>query len=133
MVAILGSVFLQSAPITATTTLTHEVRTLQMSGRKVSTLFLDIKRGFDNMIPSTLCSMLKAKAVNPYFVSWTRSFLTSRTCRLATRDRRKYLPRSPWEPPKDPLSLLSCLSFTFPAWTVRSPRGSLSPMLTTLV
>ena len=66
----------------AVTTLTHEVRTLQMAGRKVSTLFLDIKGGFDNVYSSTLCSMLKAKAVNPYLVSWTRSFLTGRTCRL---------------------------------------------------
>jgi len=29
----------------AVTTLTHEVKTLQMAGRKVSTLFLDIKGG----------------------------------------------------------------------------------------
>jgi len=66
----------------ATCTLTHEVRTLQMAGRKVSTLFLDIKGGFDNVNPSTLCSMLKAKAVDPYLVSWTRLFLIGRTCWL---------------------------------------------------
>jgi len=66
----------------ATTTLTYEIRTLQMSGRKVSTLFLDIKGGFDNVNPSTLCNMLKAKSVNAYLVSWTRSFLTGRSCRL---------------------------------------------------
>jgi len=66
----------------ATTTLTHEIRTLQMAGRKVSTLFLDIKGGFDNVNPSTLCNMLKSKGVNPYLVSSTRSFLTGRTCRL---------------------------------------------------
>jgi len=65
-----------------TSTLTHEIRTLQMAGNKVSTLFLDIKGGFNNVNPSTLCRMLKAKAVNPYLVSWTRSFLTGRTCRL---------------------------------------------------
>jgi len=66
----------------ATTTLTHEIRTLQMAGKKVSMLFLDIKGGFDNVNPSTLCSMLKLRAVNPYFVLWTRSFLTGRACRL---------------------------------------------------
>jgi len=66
----------------ATTTLIHAVRTLQMAGRKVSTLFLDIKGGFDNVNPSMLCSMLKAKPLNPYLVSWTRSFLTGTTCRL---------------------------------------------------
>ena len=48
----------------ATTTLTHEIKTLQMAGREVSTLFLDIKGGFDNVNPSFLCGMLKAKAVN---------------------------------------------------------------------
>jgi len=53
-----------------------------MAGRKVSTLFLDIKGGFDNVNPSTLCGMLKEKAVNPYLVSWTRSFLTGRRYRL---------------------------------------------------
>jgi len=66
----------------ATTTLTHEVRTLQMARRKVSTLFLDIKGGFDNVTPPTLCNMLRARGVNPDLVSWTRSFLTGRTCRL---------------------------------------------------
>jgi len=66
----------------AVTTLTHEVKTLQMAGRKVSKLFLDIKGGFDNVNPSTLCGMLRAKGVNPYLVSWTRSFLSGRSCRL---------------------------------------------------
>jgi len=49
----------------AVTTLTHEVKTLQMAGRKVSTLFLAVKGGFDNVNPSTLCGMLRAKGVNP--------------------------------------------------------------------
>jgi len=66
----------------AVTTLTHEVKTLQMAGRKVSPLFLDIKGGFDNVNPSTLCGMLRAKGVNPYLVSWTKSFLSGRSCRL---------------------------------------------------
>ena len=53
----------------ATTTLTHEIRTLQMPGRKVSTLFLHIKGGFDNVNPAPLCNMLKSKGVKPYLVS----------------------------------------------------------------
>jgi len=40
-----------------------------MAQRKVSTLFLDIKGGFDNVNTSSLCGMLKAKGVNPYLVS----------------------------------------------------------------
>jgi len=66
----------------AATTLTHEVRTLQMARRKVSTLFLDIKGGFDNFNPAALCDMMRAKGVNPYIVSWTNSFLSGRTCQL---------------------------------------------------
>ena len=63
------------------TTLTHEVKTLQMAGRKVSTLILDIKGGFHNE-PSTLGGMLRAKGVNPYLVFWTKSFLPGRSCGL---------------------------------------------------
>ena len=66
----------------AVTTLTHEVKTLQMAGRKVSTLFLDIQGGFDTVNPSTLFGILRAKGVNPYVVSWTKSFLSGRSCRL---------------------------------------------------
>jgi len=91
----------------ATTTLTHEVKTLQMAGRKVSTHFLDIKGGFDNVNASILCSMLKAKAVNPYLVSWTRSFLTGRTCRLRFQGSPKvFAPvavRTPQGSPVSPL------------------------------
>jgi len=47
---------------------THKVRTLQMAGRKVSTLFPDIKGGFDNVNPAALCGMMKAKRVDPYIV-----------------------------------------------------------------
>jgi len=53
-----------------------------MAGKKVSTLFLDIKGGFNNVNPSTLSGMLRAKGVNPYLVSWTKSFQSGRTCRL---------------------------------------------------
>ena len=91
----------------ATTTLTHEIRTLQMAGRKVSTLFLDIKGGFDNVNPPSLCNMLKAKGVNPYLVSWTRSFLTGRLCRLLYQGSPKIfapvLVGTPQESPVSPL------------------------------
>jgi len=91
----------------ATTTLTHEVRTLQMAGRKVSTLFLDIKGGFDNVNPSTLCGMLRAKAVNPYLVSWTRSCLTGRMCRLQYQGSPKvFAPVAVGTPQGSPVSPL---------------------------
>jgi len=66
----------------ACNTLIPEVRPLQMDKRKVSTLFLDIKGGFDNVNPSTLSGMMSAKGINTDLVSWTRSFLTGRSCRL---------------------------------------------------
>jgi len=91
----------------ATTTLTHEVRTLQMAGKKASTLFLDIKGEFDNVNPSTLCSMPKAKAVNPYLVSWARSFLTGRTCRLRYQGSpRVFAPVAVGTPQGSPVSPL---------------------------
>jgi len=66
----------------AVTTLTHAVKSLQIAGRKVSTLVLDMKGGCDNVNPATLCGMLRAKGVNPYLVSWNKSLLSGRTCRL---------------------------------------------------
>jgi len=53
-----------------------------MDKRKVSSLFLDIKGCFHNVNPSTLCGMVSSKEVNPYLVSWTRSFLKGRSCHL---------------------------------------------------
>ena len=89
----------------AVTTLTHQVKTLQMAGRKVSKLFLDIKGGFDNVNPSSICGVLRAKGVNPYLVSWTRSFLSGRSCRLLyQRSPRVFAPVSVGTPQGSPLS-----------------------------
>jgi len=91
----------------AVTTLIHEAKTLQMARRKVSTLFLDIKGGFDNVNPSTLCGILKAKGVNPYLVSWTRSFLSGRRCRLRYQGSPKvFAPVSVGTPQGSPVSPL---------------------------
>jgi len=91
----------------AVTTLTHEVKTLQIAQRKVSTLFLDIKGGFDNVNPSTLCGILRAKGVNPYLVSWTKSFLSGRSCRLLYQGSpRVFAPVSVGTPQGSPVSPL---------------------------
>ena len=66
----------------STSTLAHEVRLLQRLGSKVSSLFLDIKGGFDNVDPSQLTSALRAKGAHKYLVAWVGSFLTNRRCRL---------------------------------------------------
>jgi len=91
----------------AVTTLTHEVKTLQMAGKKVSTLFLDIKGGFDNVNPATLCGMLRAKVVNPYLMSWTKSFLSGRSCRLLYQGSPKvFAPVAVGTPQGSPVSPL---------------------------
>jgi len=61
---------------------THEVRTLQRPRLKVSTLFLDINAGFDNVNASTLRARLLASHVPFYMVDWVPFFLWERTCTL---------------------------------------------------
>ena len=98
-----------------------------MAGRKVSTLCLDRKGGFDNVNPSTLCGMLRAKGVNPYLVSWTKSFLCGGMCQLLYQGSPKCSPQFQWAPPRGPQSPRFCLLFTFPASTTRSPMVSTTP------
>ena len=62
--------------------LSHEVRTIQRPGLKASTLFLDIKGGFDNISSTSLVSLLRSRGIPGYLCSWVRSFLTDRKCRL---------------------------------------------------
>jgi len=66
----------------ACSALTDTVRTVQRPGRKVSSLFLDIKGGLDNVVSSILCSDLRRKGVNHYLVAWVRCFLSDRSCCL---------------------------------------------------
>ena len=66
----------------ACATLIHEVRTLQRPRWAVSTLFLDIKAGFDNVNASKLRAILLAKNIPSYMVDWVTSFLTERSCTL---------------------------------------------------
>ena len=66
----------------AVATLTHEVRTLQRPLLKVSTLFLDIKAGFDNVNATKLRALLLSKNIPSYMVDWVSSFLTERRCTL---------------------------------------------------
>src|SRR5205807_6135268 len=66
----------------ACASLSHEVRVLQRVNHKASTLFLDIKGGFDNVSSLHLSSILHQKGVSAYLVAWIRSFLTNRQCRL---------------------------------------------------
>src|SRR5437588_7875979 len=62
----------------ACASLSHELRALQRANCKASTLFLDIKGGFDNVSSSHLSSILRQKGVSAYMVAWISSFLTNR-------------------------------------------------------
>ena len=66
----------------AVATLSHEVRTLQRPRRKVSTLFLDIKAGFDNVDAIRLRAILLQHKAPAYMVDWVSSFLSERSCTL---------------------------------------------------
>ena len=63
-------------------TLTHEVRLPQASSFKVSTLFLDVKGGFDIVCPNRLATILTRGGVSAYLVAWIKSFLSKHQCRL---------------------------------------------------
>ena len=63
-------------------TLTNDVKTLQRPGLKVSSLFLDIKAGFDNVDNNTLAQILREGGIPPYLVSWVSSCLGERSCTL---------------------------------------------------
>jgi len=58
------------------------MKTMQRPHLKVSSLFLDIKAGFDNLDNSTLARILKEGGIPRYLVSWVTSFLGERSCTL---------------------------------------------------
>jgi len=62
--------------------LQHNVESFHRLRYKVSTLFLDVKGGFDNVESPSLLSLLRRKGVSPYLVQWVGSFLRDRTCHL---------------------------------------------------
>lgn len=95
----------------AATTLIHEVRLLQRAGLKVSSLFLDVKGGFDHVVPSTLADTLTSKNTPPYMVQWVLSFLTDRSCTLLFPGSPKQsLPVAVGVPQGSPISpLLFCI------------------------
>jgi len=58
------------------------VKTLQRPRLKVSSLFLDIKAGFDHVDNSTLARILREVGIPHYLVSWVSYFLGERSCTL---------------------------------------------------
>ena len=89
--------------------------TLQHPALKVSSLFLNIKGGFDNVDADILCSSLCSKGVNHYLISWVRSFLTGRSCRLLFQGSpRIFSPVSVCTPQGSPVSPLFFVIYVAP-------------------
>jgi len=83
------------------------VETFHRLRYKVSTLFLDVKGGFDSLEYPTLLSLLRRKGVSPYLVQWVGSFLRDRTCSLTFQgSARLFAPISVGVPQGSPISPL---------------------------
>jgi len=89
----------------AVATLTHEVRLLQAASFKVSTLFLDVKGGFDNVCANKLATILPRGGVSAYLVASIKSFLSIRQCLLIFQDAAKdFCPVAVGTPEGSPIS-----------------------------
>jgi len=66
----------------AVLTLFNDARTLKRPRLKVSTLFRDIKAGFDHVQNSTLARILREGEVPPYLVFWVSDFLGEQSSTL---------------------------------------------------
>ena len=99
----------------ACTALTDTVRTLQPPALKVSSLFLDINGAFDNVDADLPCSSLRSKGVNHSLISWVRSFLTGKSCRLLFQGSpRIFSPVSVGTPQGSPVSPLLFVIYIAP-------------------
>jgi len=61
-------------------TIMNDVKTLQRPRLKVSSLFLHIKAGFDNVDNPTVARILRKGGIPHHLVSWVASFLGERSC-----------------------------------------------------
>jgi len=104
-------------------TLMHAIKTLQRPRLEVSTWFLNIKPGFDNVNASTLRASLLASRVLSYMVNWVSSFLSESTCTLVFQGCPNISsPVSVMTPQGSTISSLLFLLYTAPL-QVSIPRG----------
>ena len=99
----------------ATATLAHEVRLFQRLDLKVSSLYLDVKGGFDNVDPSQLTAALRAKGVHRYVIAWVGSLLSNRKFRLLFQvSLKKSSPVAVGTPHVSPISPLLFVIYVSP-------------------
>lgn len=102
---------------------THDIRTLQSAGSKVSTLFRDIKGGFDNLRTRILEARLRSHGIPEYLIRWISSFLTSRSCRLLFKGSPMFhLPIDVGVPQGSPISPQLFVIYVAPLH-ISIPRG----------
>jgi len=94
--------------------LQHTVESFYCLRYRVSTLFLDVKGGFDNVESPSLLSLLRRKGVSPYLVQWIGSFLRDSTCRLTFQGSpRSFAPVSVGVPQGSPISPLLFVIYVY--------------------
>ena len=113
--------------------LQHNVESFHRLGYKVSTLFLNVKGGFDNVESPSLLSLLRRKGVSPYLIQWVGSFLRDSNCRLTLQGSLHLVaPASVGVPQGSPISPLLFVIFVS-SLHLEIPRSLLISYVRTLL